>query len=134
VFYILEIYEARTLRKVEILVASSYLEWGPVLREVEEGWVEQAFSKANLVVLECFTTNFSVGLGYISAYRRLAVCFAPVVKYGRTYTAYANLDDRSVAVWEVLVSKLSVASLVQVLGRGVEVANSAITCWLAASG
>jgi hypothetical protein len=93
VFYILGIYEARIMRKVEISSCFFISEMGSVLKEIEEGWVEQAFSKANLVVLECFTTNFSVGLGYISAYRRLAVCFVPVAKYGRTYTAYANLDD-----------------------------------------
>jgi hypothetical protein len=55
--------------------------------------VEYAFSKSNLVVLECFGANFSIVLSEIGACRRLVVCFVPVATYGRTYTAFANLDD-----------------------------------------
>jgi hypothetical protein len=45
------------------------------------------------VVLECFTANFSIDLGDIGACRKLVVCFVPVAKYNRTYTAYAKLDN-----------------------------------------
>lgn len=62
-FYILGIHEARMMREVEICSCFFISEMRSVLRKVEEGWVEQAFPKANLVVLECFTANFTVGLG-----------------------------------------------------------------------